>query len=99
MVGKLYPAHVATRRERADAALEATGFDALLLTSGNPFLYYADDMHAPHHPTPHFASWVPLGGPCHVLLVARGERPKLVRVSPEDYWYEQAPLGSPFWAE
>ena len=46
---KLYPAHVAARQKQAEAALAAAGYDALLLSSGTPFTYYADDMHAPHH--------------------------------------------------
>ena len=28
---------------------------------------------------------------------ARALRPKLLRFAPEDFWYEQAPLGNPFW--
>jgi Xaa-Pro dipeptidase len=94
---KLYPAHVAARQKQAEAALAATGYDALLLSSGTPFTYYADDMHAPHHENAHFAAWLPLEGPHHLLLVRPGERPKLLRFAPEDFWYEQAPLGDPFW--
>ena len=93
----LYPAHVAARREQAAAALEATGHDAMVLASGTPFRYFADDMDAPHHVNAHFASWVPLEGPHHLLLVRPGERPKLVRFAPEDFWYEQTPVGEPFW--
>jgi len=95
----LYPEHVATRRAQAEAALAAAGYDAMVLSSGAPFTYFADDMDAPHHPNAHFASWVPLEGPHHLLLVRPGQRPKLVRFAPEDFWYEQAPLGSPFWLE
>jgi len=94
----LYAAHVRERRDKAAAALEASGFDVLVLSSGRPFTYFADDQDAPFHETPHFAHWVPLTGPHHVLALRRGERPRLVRVAPEDYWYEQAPLGQPFWA-
>jgi Xaa-Pro dipeptidase len=98
MTTKLYAGHVAERRKRAEAALAATGFDALVITSGRPFTYFADDQDAPVHETPHFAHWVPLRGPHHVLVVRPGARPKLIRVAPEDYWYEQEPLGDPFWA-
>ncbi|MCC6406739.1 MAG: Xaa-Pro dipeptidase, partial [Planctomycetes bacterium] len=73
------------------------GFDALVLSSGKPFTYYSDDQDAPFRTTPHFAHWVPLAGPDHLLCVGAGKRPKLVRVAPEDYWYEQASLGEPFW--
>jgi Xaa-Pro dipeptidase len=92
-------AHVAERQRKAEAALAASGFDALLVSSGKPFTYFADDQDPPHRPTPHFAHWTPLAGPHHLLLVRPATKPRLVRFAPEDYWYEQAPLGSPFWAD
>jgi Xaa-Pro dipeptidase len=93
----VYAEHVRTRQTKAEAALAGAGFDAMVVQSGTPFTYYADDMDAPFRSTPHFAHWVPMEGPKHLLLVRPGKRPKLVRVSPDDYWYEQAALGSPFW--
>jgi Xaa-Pro dipeptidase len=98
VVERLYAEHVRERRGRAEEALAAERFDALLCSSGEPFRYFADDMDAPFRSTPHFAHWTPLEGPHHLLLVRPGRRPRLVRVAPEDYWYEQAPLGDPFWA-
>jgi Xaa-Pro dipeptidase len=93
----LYPAHVRTLQQRTEAALGAAGYDALILDAGKPFTYHADDQEAPFKSAPHFAHWVPLEGPHHLLLVAKGATPKLVRVRPEDYWYEQAPVGKPHW--
>jgi Xaa-Pro dipeptidase len=92
-----YADHVATLQQRTEAALGAAGYDALILDAGTPFTYFADDQEAPFRTAPHFAHWVPLEGPHHLLLVRKGERPKLLRVRPEDYWYEQAPLGDPEW--
>jgi Xaa-Pro dipeptidase len=94
---KLYPAHVKERQSKAEVALEASGFDALVIQSGVPFTYYVDDQDAPFHSTPHFAHWVPLDGPQHLLCIRPGKQPLLVRVKPEDYWYEQASVGTPFW--
>jgi Xaa-Pro dipeptidase len=79
-------------------ALAKTGFDALLVSSGEPTTYFADDNDAPFHPVPHFAHWCPLEGPHHLLRVEPGKRPRLVRYAPDDYWYEQKGLGDPFWA-
>jgi Xaa-Pro dipeptidase len=93
-----YAAHVRARQEKTEAALATAELDGLVLQSGAPFTYYADDMDAPFRPTPHFAHWVPMDGPHHLLVVRPGKRPRLLRVRPDDYWYEQAPLGSPFWA-
>lgn len=97
MSANLYPDHVRERQKRAEAALAATGYDALVVHSGTPLTYFDDDQDAPFRPTPHFAHWMPLDGPNHLLVVRPGKRPLLVRVKPEDYWYEQAPIGNPHW--
>jgi Xaa-Pro dipeptidase len=94
----LFQKHVAERRRKTEEALAATGFDALVLSSGEPFTYFADDENAVFHPVAHFAHWCPLTGPHHVLIFRPGSKPRLVRYAPEDYWYEQTPLGDPFWA-
>ncbi len=98
-LSQLFADHVRTRQSRAEAALAATGFDALVIQAGKPFTYFADDQDAPFHPTPHFAHWVPLEGPQHLLVVRAGAKPALIAVKPEDYWYEQTPLGRPFWLD
>lgn len=98
MYAAYYPAHVAERQKKAEAALAAAGFDSLVIQAGHPFTYYVDDMDAPFHPTPHFAHWCPLDGPHHLLAIRPNEKPLLVAVKPEDYWYEQTPIGKPFWA-
>jgi len=95
---KLYPDHVRERQRRAEAALAASGFEALVLHAGTIFTYFADDQHAPFHANPHFASWTPIEGPHHLLAVRPGRKPLLVRVRPDDFWYEQTPPGNPFWA-
>lgn len=95
----LYLQHIATRQRTTEAALAAANFDGLVIQSGAPFTYYADDQDAPFRTTPHFAHWCPLEGPFHLLYIRPGHKPRLVHVAPEDYWYEQAPLGAPFWAD
>ncbi len=93
----LYRDHVARMRRRATAALAAEPFDAILLDAGRPFLYFRDDQEAPFRTNPSFAHWTPLAGPHHLLQVRPGGRPRLIRVAPEDYWTEPAPLGDPSW--
>jgi Xaa-Pro dipeptidase len=93
-----YPAHVSERQRKAEAALAASGFDGVVIHAGAPFTYFADDQDAPFRPAAHFAHWCPLEGPHHLLHVRPGKRARVVRVAPEDYWYEQVPLGQPFWA-
>ncbi len=84
----LYLAHVAERQARAEEALAAAGYDRLVVHSGRVFTYFADDQDAPFHPTGHFAHWTPVEGPGHLLVVAPGKRPRLVRHTPPDFWYE-----------
>jgi Xaa-Pro dipeptidase len=87
-IESLYAAHVAERTSAAARALEETGYDRLLIHSGTPFTYFSDDNDAPFHPTPHFAAWAPLEGPGHLLEVVPGKRPRILRVTPRDFWYE-----------
>jgi Xaa-Pro dipeptidase len=93
----LYSAHVDRLRAETEKALAEAGFDSLVVSSGAPFTYFADDRDAPFEPAPHFAHWCPLGGPHHLLHVVPGRRPRLVRHAPEDYWYEQGGVTDPFW--
>jgi len=98
MIAQLFHQHILERQKKAAEALSKTGFDALVLSSGAPFTYFADDNDAPFHAVPHFAHWCPIQGPHHLLHVEPGKKPRLVRYAPEDYWYEQKALGDPFWA-
>jgi Xaa-Pro dipeptidase len=94
----LFSAHIADRQRTTAEALAHTGFEALVISSGRVYTHFADDQDAPFHPTPHFAHWCPMAGPHHLLVIQSGRRPRLIRYAPEDFWYEQAPLGNPFWA-
>ncbi len=93
----LFARHIERLQAETEKALAETGHTSLVLTSGAPITYFADDQDAPFHPAPHFAHWCPLGGPHHLIHVAPGRRPHLVRFAPEDYWYEQGRIGDPFW--
>jgi Xaa-Pro dipeptidase len=97
-LANLFRTHLAERQRTTEIALAETGFEALVISSGKVYTHFADDQDAPFHPVPHFAHWCPLAGPHHVLVVRPGRRPRLIRYAPEDFWYEQAPLGNPFWA-
>ncbi len=98
MIAQLFHDHVRERQQKAAEALSRAGFDTLVLSSGAPFTYFADDNDAPFHSVAHFAHWCPIPGPHHLLRVEPGRKPRLVRYAPEDYWYEQKGLGDPFWA-
>ncbi len=63
-------------------------FDGIVFHAGETAYYHADDHDIAFKPTPHFARWAPVPGPDHLLVFRPGRRPKLIRVVPEDYWYE-----------
>ena len=89
--------HIAERQDKLADALSSTGFATLVVSSGAPFTYFADDRDATFETVAHFNHWCPLPGPHHVLRLEPGKRPLLIRYAPEDYWYEPASLGTPFW--
>jgi Xaa-Pro dipeptidase len=96
-LASLYSKHVGRLQAETEKALADAGFDSLVVSSGAPFTYFADDRDAPFEPAPHFAHWCPLGGAHHLLHVVPGRKPRLVRHAPEDYWYEQGGVTDPFW--
>jgi Xaa-Pro dipeptidase len=98
-LAQLFAAHVARLQAETEKALAATGHDSLVIGSGAPLTYFADDQDAPFRPVPHFAHWCPLGGPHHLLHVVPGRKPRLVRHAPEDYWYEQGGVTEGFWLD
>ena len=93
----LFQDHLQTRLAYAEKALASTGFETLVISSGQPHTFFADDQEAPFNTVTHFRHYCPLTGPHHVLKLQPGHKPLLVRYAPEDFWYEQQPLGSPFW--
>ena len=76
----------------AAQTLSETKRDALVLGAGSQMVYYADDMEPPFRSNPHFASWAPIKGPHHAIVVKPGSKPRLIRWAPKDYWYERAPF-------
>jgi len=96
---QLFLDHLKTRQAYAEQAMAQHGYDSLVISSGAPFTYFADDQDAPFQTIPHFRHYCPLTGPHHVLKLRAGRKPLLVRFAPEDFWYEQQPLGAPFWLE
>lgn len=92
----LYRPHVDTLRARWERALDATGFDAVILAAGAQQRYFLDDQAPPWRPNPHFAQWLP-GEHCpqSSLLIRPGERPQLYFHRPSDYWHE--PPAIPQW--
>ena len=100
LLARLYPDHLATLRQRADAALARGGFDHLVIAAGVPPYEFLDDRPYPFAVNPHFKHWLPVTkAPGSWLLYTPGQRPKLIYLQPHDYWHvvPDAPAG--YWVE
>jgi Xaa-Pro dipeptidase len=92
-----YPQHIETLRQRLPAILSGLPFSGIVLHSGEPHFYFADDQAAPFHTNAHFAHWTPLPGPGHAVIVEPDKQPRLIALIPEDFWYEPVAIGNPAW--
>lgn len=83
------------------AALQAHGFDHLVVHAGTPksrSMY--DDQYWPLRVTPFFAHLLPLAAPdCLAILSADGRRPTLVWLQEQNFWEQPAPPEHLFWQE
>jgi len=93
---QLYPEHLAVLCERWSQALDATGYDTVLVAAGDSRNYFLDDQSPAWRANPHFAQWLP-GETCphSSLLVRPGARPRLYFFRPADYWHQ--PPAIPDW--
>ena len=83
----LYLDHLATLQRHAEAALERTGFDTLLIASGIEKYAFLDDRPYLFQTNPHFKHWLPLTSHPHSWLAVRpGRKPRVVYYQPDDYW-------------
>jgi Xaa-Pro dipeptidase len=88
---RLYNAHLDELCRRYDQALEASGFDAVLLGAGQAPPVYRDDQHYPWRPEPLFLQWAPLlAHPGSALLYRPGRQALLLVLEPADYWHQPA---------
>jgi Xaa-Pro dipeptidase len=95
-----YVQHLRTLMLRADQALAATGFDALVIQAGNPPTQFLDDQDYPFKVNPHFKAWVPVTeNPGCVLIYSPGSAPKLLFYQPNDYWHKPASLPKAAWTQ
>jgi len=95
-----YPEHVAECQARWERALEAEGYDAVLIHAGSEITSFLDDYHYPFRPNPHFLQWLPLTRHNDsALLVRPGRAPRLYYYQPDDYWYLPPTDPEPWWAE
>ena len=89
MQDPLFSLHLQTLNGRWSHALEAAGFESVIVAAGAPRNYFLDDQSPPFRSNPHFTQWLP-GEDCphSALLIRPGERPRLYFYQPADYWHQ-----------
>jgi len=96
----LYLDHLATLQRQAEAALDRTGHDALLIAAGIEKFAFLDDRPYLFQPNPHFKHWLPLTSHPHSWLAVRpGKKPRVVYYQPDDYWHVPPSAPSGEWVE
>jgi Xaa-Pro dipeptidase len=99
-LAQLYPAHLASLRQRADAALARAGREHLVIPSGRLHMQFLDDMPYPFKVNPHFKAWLPVThAPGCWLAYTPGAKPKLIYLQPRDYWHVVPKAPSGYWVE
>jgi len=97
-IDQLYKAHLQTLMRRAEQALAASGFDALVIQAGTAPIQFLDDQDYPFKVNPHFKAWVPIvDNPRCILVIAPGARLKVLFHQPNDYWHKPAGLPQAPW--
>ena len=95
----LFVEHLAGLASRNAAALEASGFEGLLLPAGLPPCPVFDDNPYPFRANPQFRLWVPEAEAGSFVVVRPGERPQLLFHQPADYWHLPPALPADPWVE
>lgn len=101
-LGPSYRDHLETLDGYLTEAVEAavrkgTAVEGVLFHAGRARVYHADDRAVPFQACGHFRRWVPLEGPEHAVLARPGRKPRVVRVRPQDYWYDTSPPPASYW--
>ena len=93
-----FGAHLAALCERTAWALEACGYQSLLVHSGSPLTVFEDDRTYPFAAHAPFKVWVPLSdAPDSYIWFRPGSRPMLILHQPRDYWYKPAEVPRGYW--
>ncbi len=95
-----YKNHVAELQQRWENALQAEGYDAVLIHAGSKLASFLDDYEYPFRCNPHLLWWLPLTSQHDsALLVRPGQKPKLFYYQPDDYWYLPPADPDSWWAD
>ena len=97
-IAKNYPAHLDYVKSKWDAALEACGFDSVVIFGGAQHMIFLDDMPYPFKVNAHLKWWAPVvDNPNCFLVYAAGEKPILLYYNPVDFWHKVAEKPDSYW--
>jgi len=95
-----YPAHLERLKGLTDQALEATGYDSLLIAGGGQKVVFHDDYIYPFKVNPQLKWWAPVtANPNCCLYYRPGEKPLFIFFRPIDYWHDAAVAPTDYWVE
>lgn len=94
-----FPRHLDAIKVILDQALEACGYNELVIHSGVAHYRFQDDYEFPFKVNPHFAWWVPVVVPNSVLQYRPGQKPRLFYFQPIDYWHLPPADPDAIWAD
>lgn len=95
-----YADHIATVQTRFDAALAATGHEAVFIYAGQPRNAFLDDNAGPFRVNPLFKYWIPVtGSPQSALYYQPGQKPVVFLHQPRDYWHATPEVPAGEWQQ
>ncbi len=95
-----FATHIEVVKQRAAAALAATGYESLLLHAGTPPPLFMDDQYLPFRAQAPFKAWAPLGdAPDSFVFFTPGRMPRLLIHQPSDYWHKSPELPRDYWTD
>ena len=88
-MAQLYQRHIADKIARFQSILEATGYQEILIGSGETKMQFQDDMAYSFKANPYFREWVPLAtrAGCYLQITAAACKPRLFLLTVEDIWH------------
>lgn len=100
LLADLYPAHLATLRQRAETALERAGREHLVIPAGTRHPVFLDDQPYPFKVNPDFKAWLPITrAPGSWIVYTPGSKPRLIFLQPADYWNAVPAAPNGYWVE
>ncbi|NBU24593.1 MAG: Xaa-Pro dipeptidase [Gammaproteobacteria bacterium] len=99
-LARLFREHLEEIGRRTARALEASGFEGLLLHAGDALGVFLDDQQYPFKAHAPFRWWAPLlDAPGSLVHVRPGHAPRLVFRIETDFWYQPAALPEAWWPQ